>query len=311
MNIILIILGTLLHILTNATLSLRSRVVYKRLKYDVKLKTLSEIFIIVAAANVIAPFRLGGVLVRTYILKKIKAIPHKMNIIATAIEQIVDVSVQIIVVLICIYLIGIGTNIDLTSKIIISSIALVGLLVLFFWTGMKDLTYKTLIITERIIPRKIMELIKKKTKIKKDHFIEILNIIQTGKNRIRFLLLVVLTTLFIYVVFPIPLYFFAEGFDIKLTLTQIFVVFWLPMFLGRVSGIPAGLGIREASMIYILTIMGVDTISATSLTLTFRTLTIIGVVISGILLSAKYGLNILKIKKNSSELLKKEERENI
>ena len=94
---------------------------------------------------------------------------------------------------------------------------------------------------------------------------------------------------------------FVYAFGIKLSLIQIFVAFWLPLFLGRVSGIPGGFGVREASMIYVLNLMNVSMVNATSLTVTFRALSIGAIIIAGIVLSAKYGMNILKIKKKDKK----------
>jgi len=296
-NIILIAIGTLLYIAVSGLFAIRSKLIYNKLKRQVKLRTLVELNIIVSAINVIAPFRAGGLLARTYILKKLHGIPHKINFTASTLEQMIDLAIQAFIAVFCVYLVGIGQEIELVSKIIISLIALLGLILLFFWGGMKGITHKSMLIIESMIPRKIRHIIKKKTNIRKDNFMELINLIQDREDKILFFLGFILATIFIYLIFPIPFYLFVYGFGIHLTITQMFVVFWLPLFLGRVSGIPGGFGVREGSMIYIMSVMGVEAAKATSLTITFRVLTVGAIIISGLILSAKYGMNIFKLRK--------------
>jgi uncharacterized protein (TIRG00374 family) len=300
-NIILIILGALAHILVTTVPALRSKLMYTKLKQIVSLKTLAEIHIIVSAFNVIAPFRAGGLLIRTYILKKRYNIPHKINLTAATIEQLVDLVVQAVLALFCVYLIGARMEINLTSKIIISSLALIGIIILFFWGGLKDLTYNVLVMAEKFMPEKIKKIIIKKSKIKKQNIVNLVKLIQEKDNKIKFILGLIVSTTIIYLIIPISFMIFVYAFGIKLSLIQIFVAFWLPLFLGRVSGIPGGFGVREASMIYVLNLMNVSMVNATSLTVTFRALSIGAIIIAGIVLSAKYGMNILKIKKKDKK----------
>lgn len=300
MNIPLIILAAIVHVLITALISIRGWYLYKKFNYPINLKILTEILIIVSAANAISPFRMAGVFVKTFILKKKYDIPHKINLTIIAIEQLMELIMQTIVVVLCIYIIGWdGTDnqTSLTSKIIISSLALIVLFALFFWSGLGDLINKIINITEKITPIRLIEFIKKKSKVKRAYFTDVLRIIQDREDKTSIIIWLILITLFIYAIFPLSFYIFLKGMGLSLTLTQIFVVFWLPMILGKVSGIPGGIGVRDSSMIYLLTTMNITLKEATAVTVSFRLMTIIVISFVAAILSAKYGLNIFKLHK--------------
>lgn len=78
MNYILLTLAIIIHPLISALPSFREWLLYKRFNFNIKLKTLAEILMIVAATNVIIPLRIGGPLIKTVILKKRFSIPPKL-----------------------------------------------------------------------------------------------------------------------------------------------------------------------------------------------------------------------------------------
>lgn len=306
-NILYIALGLLFHLLSTIMPAIRGYLLFKRFNYTLKIRNLSEILIIVSAANVIVPFRMLGFFVKTLILKNNYQVPYKINLAVSTIEQLAEIIVQTIVALFSIYVIGFDGETNLTVKIILAAIAVIILLILFFWKGLSNFIIWIINSCMWISPKILIDLIKRKTRIKKAYFTEIIELIQSKDEKDKLIAGLIVTTLVSYLVFPLSLYFFLKGMGISLSFTLTFVVFWLPMILGRLSGIPGGYGIREGSMIYLMTKIGVPLSDATSSTLLYRALTIVIILILGILLAAKYGINIFKLKKSFKDNTFKEE----
>lgn len=293
MNVLLIIIAIVIHLFITTLPSFRAWFLYRKLNYCVKLRTLADILIIVAATNVVIPFRAGGLLIKTFVLKNRYGIPHKINLTIIAIEQLIDGVIQIFIVLLCIYLVGFDIKLSLTTKLIISLMMVSILALLFFWKGLSDFVCFIVGVIERIMPNRINSYIKRKTKI--SHFIQIISLIQNNnKSMIPGL---IITTLIIYPTFHLSFYLFVMGVGLSLSFIQAFIVVWLSMFLGRISGIPGGYGVREASMIYLLTQMNIPLSEATTTTILFRVLSIGIIVVVGLLLGMKEGLNIYNIKR--------------
>ncbi|MBT4824986.1 flippase-like domain-containing protein [Candidatus Woesearchaeota archaeon] len=294
MNKLLIGIALMAYILIPVSMALRSWFLYRGMNLKISLPVLSEILMIVSAANVIAPFRAAGLVIRTYILKKTYSFPHKINLTITGIEQLFDLVAQIIVAVLCIYLVGFNIEMDIKFKIIIAFLAFLMLVILWFWKGLGNFCYKIMEIFEKRLPKRLIKFLKEKTKIKKRHVVELIKSIQNNKNKWFMILGLSFSTILVYFNFTIAFWLFAKGMSISLNLTQVIIIFWLPMFLGRVSGIPGGFGVREASMIYLMNLMGFSSMDATSLTISFRISTIIIIIVMGILLGTKYGINIFK-----------------
>ncbi|MBS3122405.1 flippase-like domain-containing protein [Candidatus Woesearchaeota archaeon] len=306
-SILYIVLGLFMHLFSTIMPAIRGYLLFKRFNYIIKIRTLAEILVIVAAANVIVPFRMLGFFVKTLILKNNYQVPYKTNFAVSTIEQLAEIIIQTIVVLLCIYVIGFDGETNIVFKIILSVIAILTLIILFFWNGLSSFIIKIINTCVWISPRRLIDLIKRKTKIKKAYFTEIIEIVQNKDGKNKMIISLIITTALSYIIFPFSLYFFFKGMNISLSPVQTFVVFWLPMILGRISGIPGGYGIREGSMIYLMTKMGIPIATATSSTILYRVLTITIIMIIGILLATKYGINIFKLKKLFKENTFKEE----
>jgi uncharacterized protein (TIRG00374 family) len=97
----------------------------------------------------------------------------------------------------------------------------------------------------------------------------------------------------------VPLYFFLLAMSINISFYQAFFIFWASLFLGKVSGLPGGIGVKEGSMIFMLSQAGVELAISVEATLLFRAFSIIIVLILGLATSAQLGVPIIMRKKKS------------
>ena len=72
--------------------------------------------------------------------------------------------------------------------------------------------------------------------------------------------------------------------------------FWVPMLIGKVSGLPGGIGAREGSMLMMMSGMGFPLIESLNVIIMFRAFSIIALTALGLIVSADILVPLLKRK---------------
>lgn len=276
----------------------RGQVLYKRFNSKINLVDFYKTDVIATVINIISPLKFTAVLIRPLLIKRVTKINYKISASVSTVEQLVEWSIQIITFFVCVLIIGFA-KLNFTAIVIISLIAFLMLILLFFEKRTTILVDKSVELFKRVSPKKIVNFINKK--IKKRHFIDLIEELQKKENKKSDFVKLIFWSIALIIYTPLSMYLIFRAFDINLSYTYVFAVFWLPFFLGRVSGIPGGFGVREGAMILILSGMGVNAIRATEVTIYFRILTIAVIAIAGAIFSLGYGINIFKIKKLEKE----------
>lgn len=289
-NYLILILAFLLLYLTIPILvALRLKILYSRFLEKINLSLLYMITLIANSINTIAPFRLGST-AAPIILKKIKNISYKKSISVISLEQLIELIIQSIIFIISLYIISFSINASILTTVIISSLALILLLLLFFERRIIPLFS----LASRVIPQKISK--------HKEEIIKLLSLLQRKEKRAITFFSLMIVSLALVFYSPLADQIFLRLFSIDLSYIQIFVYYWLPLFLGKISGLPGGIGIREGTMILILTQFNIPLASATHATIILRVVSVSIVLILGFIYSTKIGIDLFKISKLKDEV---------
>lgn len=81
-------------------------------------------------------------------------------------------------------------------------------------------------------------------------------------------------TLLHFIIIGFVIILTARLFEVNLNLIQSLMIYWIPNILGKLSGIPGGVGIQDVSMGFFLTNYGVDIVTATKIVAAYRLITL-------------------------------------
>lgn len=276
-------------------ISLRFQISCKFAKTKITIKQAIEATMLSVFINLIFPFKMAGVFVKPFFLKKFGHIDYEKSISGVFVEQIFDNIPQLFIVLISVYFYS-QANISMTKNALLL-LALAVIIFLIFYSKFTIKVIDKFLKIINIFPKKIKLFIRKKSPIKHKKIINVLNIIQKSPSKNFNLGIMTLITVIIAFHFPLIQYFFFKAILIETTYFQMFVVYWIPFFIGKVSGIPSGLGVREAAMTGILVSYGVPIEKAIFASIAFRIVITTLNAILGVLVTIKYGIKIKDLRK--------------
>ena len=110
-----------------------------------------------------------------------------------------------------------------------------------------------------VLPFKLKELIKK-TGLKKENIGNYFSKLKSLFSNKIFLLNYNLFSLLIILISPFLIVFLGRAYSININYLDSFNVYWFSFILGRLSGLPIGLGVRDVSAGYLLTNLGFSTL---------------------------------------------------
>ena len=110
-----------------------------------------------------------------------------------------------------------------------------------------------------------------------------------------------LTFLVIFFV-PFGLYFSSLIFDYPFNFLSILMIYWASFIIGRLSGIPGGLGTRDIAMGFLLNRLGVPTLGIINIILFYRLINLIPSLIIGVYSFLHVGKKIINDRKGSQSL---------
>ena len=259
------------------------------------MKVLYKTMLVTGAANIIAPFRAGTLLTRPAILKKLFNLPLKKSYFATIIEQMLETIMEAIVFLVFVSLVSLSDVSFPYVTIIASAFSLVFLILLFYSRRGLSAAESLISLLARVMPRKLVGFAKKR-KVAKSDIINILRDFQENGGKSRDIVLILSSSFAALLFSPLSMYFFFGFMSLDVTYFDAFFVFWASVFVGRVSGIPGGFGVREGSMIFMLTALGAPLLPSIQATILYRVLSTAIMLIMGFLASVDMGVPMFRKK---------------
>ncbi len=245
---------------------------------DVKVQfTISFKIFMASLVMCVTPGKIGD-LIKSYMLKEVNGTPVNISIPIVFAERVTEFVALLILVIL-------GVNIY-NQNILILSISLLSIIILFI-----------ILFNSRIANRVISKLSKSK---KLEKYKEPLSLTLSNSKSLlqpKPFLLMVLFSLFIWIVESFGFYFILAQFNIDISIIWTFFAYLFSMFIGSVSMLPAGLGVTDGSLTYLLTQNGLSKEIAVSATLIVRIATLWFALIIGII--GMFGFN--KISKNKTK----------
>jgi uncharacterized protein (TIRG00374 family) len=140
----------------------------------------------------------------------------------------------------------------------------------------------------KVLPSRILRKLPAKKKV-----LSTLESIQQCKGKGKSMIKIFLFSVAIFFVQAFAYYFFFIGMGINISYFQAFALLWIPLYIGRFSSVPGGLGVREGSMIYMLYLIGIDISTGTILSVLLRIIMSASFIAVGMAISLKTGISIL------------------
>lgn len=238
------------------------------------------------AASYLSPFMVGSVLVRPIVLKVLGKIPVKKSTAAVSCEYFFDLQIQLLMFPFLAIMLG--------EQAFLGSVFFEILILIFFvaFSVLMAKKYNTIItrlwFIKRYFPKR-MRSFGKKHKMTKD------NIIATIESSMNFLSdrtllasILILTFLLVFLS-PLVLQLSAMFFGVNLSYYTMFLVYWIPAIVGRLSGLPGGFGSRDAVMASMFLLFGTDLVTVLQIIITYRAVVIIPIFVISLVSTSFYG----------------------
>ena len=245
---------------------------------DVKVQFIISFKIFMASLVMsVTPGKIGD-LIKSYMLKEVNGTPVNISIPIVFAERVTEFVALLILVIL-------GVNIY-NQNILILSISLLSIIVLF------------IILFNSRITNSIISKLSKSKKLEK--YIEPLSLTLSNSKSLlqpKPFLLMVLFSLFIWIIESFGFYLILAQFNIDISIIWTFFAYLFSVFIGSVSMLPAGLGVTDGSLTYLITQNGFSKEIAVSATLIVRIATLWFALIIGII--GMFGFD--KISKNKTK----------
>ncbi|MBW2975061.1 flippase-like domain-containing protein [Candidatus Woesearchaeota archaeon] len=248
--------------------------------------------------SLISPFKVGLIVTKPFITKAVSQISFKKSTLASVFEQSYDITWEIIILPLLIYIIGKEYfNGTVLSNIAIFVILLVGgILIIINLKRVIGVLWRI----KFLVPKFIRDFLKRKNVSKEN----ILKWIKKSKsylaNKKMFIIITIITSI-VLILSPLNLKIYLIYFGYNIPYHLVLAGFWASAIIGRLSGLPMGVGARDLSLGAILIALGVTLPDSIKIVIFVRLTIIITVTLFG---SLFLGYNSRKIK-DFWEIIKK------
>ena len=285
--------------IVSAFQALRLKRIFLRVGESVPFVLLFKTLLVATATNIMAPFKLGTLFTRPFMLKKFYGTSVKKSYVTVAAEQMIESVFEFVVFVSALYFMSASFSNSPLSLIAASLLSIAALSMIFFSTKTIGTADWAMSFLRNRAPARIVGFIRRKKIATREGVLSTLSTIQKKEGKINDFSTIMASSLLLMVCSAVPLYFFLLAMSINISFYQAFFIFWASLFLGKVSGLPGGIGVKEGSMIFMLTQAGVGLAVAVEATIIFRVFSIVIVLILGLVTSAQLGIPTIMRRKKS------------
>jgi len=239
-----------------------------------RISLLNSFWVICTAqfANYITPLRAGNVAIRPIASEMFAGVSSWKSLLATVFELVIDTSWQIVLVSLILLLVAENQLLDS----LIPKVTIVGTFLLVIMLG---LVYHRELINwilqqRKFFPGKI-DRIMAKFELQQEKMEEISNQIVQYISNMRLFLLSSVPVVINILLQPLLLQYSGKAFSMSLTYFSSFTIFWISFIVGRLSGIPGGLGLGDISMGGLLIKAGVAPFLVLKVIILYRIVTMV------------------------------------
>ncbi len=283
MIFIYVFLALLLNVVIAFLISLKYRFILRFI--DKKISYFSA-FIIVSVSSFlryIIPLK-GGAIVGTPVAAKIKEnIDLDKSSIITVFENIFDTLWQLLL-LILIFIFGTREFLSFYNIIVFLLLIIILVFIILKYENFIFIIFSLY----RILPFKIKEYIKK-IGIKREHVHAYFEKLKNLFSKKDFILLYSFYVILISIISPFSLIFLSSSYSLDLIYSESFIIYWVSFILGRLSGLPGGLGVRDFTVGALLISHGFSTAIALKIVFLYRLISFFPLFLTGAVYSLIYG----------------------
>ena len=275
------------------------KILYAMSGTKMSVKSIYDATMVAHLFNTIAPYGTGSMIIRPLVLKKISDVRYEKSITVNVIEHAFDILSGVFALVFSIVFIG-SFGLPLESVVFTVAIILVFMLFMLYTKWSIVVAEKVMGVT-KILPKRLKSFSEKRGLFRKRNVLDTIESMQNTEGKGMMIIGIFFLCFGAMFVQAISSYAFFLGMGVNVDYLQAFALFWLPFFIGRVSNVPGGVGVREGGMVYLLHLFGVEISQAIVLAVLYRLLVTSFAFTAGLLISFKLGINIFKLRKQKSK----------
>lgn len=275
-------LGSVVLIFSIFILSLRYKLILNFLNEKISLFDSFNIISTTLFISYLSPFRVGSIVTKPIMTRIVSSITYKKSTLVSVFEQFYEMTFQILILPLLVYVIG-KSYFSITgfNQVIIIIVLLAGA-ILAISNSRKIIEFLWRI--KFIIPKFIRDFSKKKN-ISKGRILQLVEKSKLYLTNKELFMVMTIVTIIHFVIMPLTLEFFLISFGYKIQYHLVIAGFWASTIIGRLSGLPSGLGARDVSLGAILVAFGVSLTNSINLVILVRLTMVVLPLLLGVIFS--------------------------
>lgn len=284
--LIYFILAAIINIVTSFISAISYKLILYMQKEDLKIMNSLLILYLSQFIGFFAPLKMGAIFGKPLVTKMVGGIPLVKSMFAVGFENFFSISWQIIMLPILLVLIGedvLFNNMIYKIAIVVIfavCIAIIGYKYKWFMPRLLNL--------KRFLPNKIKN-VAIKFGLNEDSINNFTASIPSYFSNKWFMVLIIGLTILQIFFLPFFMALPLSFFNINLSYFTIFTIYWISYILGRLSFLPAGLGVKDVTMGGLLLSNGIDGGTVVKIVILYRVLTFVPSLVVGGLTFLYYG----------------------
>lgn len=252
------------------------------------------VMIVSQLTTYIVPFKLGPILTKPHLTKKYSDATLNQSIAATVFEQFCELFFQIFLLLfILIFLFNKDTSSTLLfqSELVIAAIFIS--VTVFVLLRRKAITF---IWGYRHMAPKILKRLAKKLNLSHENMQIVADESLEYFTKPKVILMFLFFSIMLFFIIPMILKFCVLAYSGTITYYKVFLIYWVSMIVGRLSGIPGGFGSRDLTMGGLLVFYGVPAYDGLQIVIWQRIVSLIPYFVIGAPLLYYYSKDVINSK---------------
>lgn len=290
-----IILAYVINFIAIITIALKNKFIVESLGSRLSLKDSSYVYFVSQFLSFISPGKIAGILSKPVLNNHYSGMGMRNSVIALFFEQIFELAWQFLLFVLLLLFFGSDIFIGGTNKLLFILVAL--FLLLFLLIFNKARIFRLL---KKRAPKKLKRFIKAKI-IKEGDFKSLIDDTIGLFSNLTLMLKLSAVTFVQLFLSPLIILLSVKAINLDISYLTAIFAFWFSYILGKFSGIPAGLGVRDISLGVYLKVAGLSIKEIAIIALIYRIISMSLPVVVGLILSIMLGKEKLheKIKKAS------------
>lgn len=276
----LILIGMLSHVLVLILIGWRFKIMIRKMRSRISVYHSTLIISFTQLNSYFIPFKIGGIITKPIILKKVFNINLKKSVFITFFEQFYENIWQLIFLPIFILLAGEAILLDQVISRVYIGIIIIALLILIlkFRGKLVRLIFKIIAISPNFIKKFV-----RKIGLNEEEIPKIFEYVNSYIKDFKFISKISIITFMFVLIAPIALSSVFYIFDVNFPYLQLIPLYWIAAIAGKFSGIPGGLGARDVILFsFIKIITAVDSSLIIQMLILYRIILIIPTFILGV-----------------------------